>query len=111
MASVTVEGKTATSQRSAIIADVVWTTITHDASGTSTRIGFLPADVNEDGISNANDVLALIDFLNGVGDALPVYKPDIDRSGASNTADVLRVIDLLNGGGVYQVYLNAELPE
>ena len=88
-----------------------WTIITHNASESSVRIGYLPADVNNDKLSNANDVLFLIDVLNGViSPAPPAYQTDTDRSGITNPSDVLRVIDLLNGAGVYDEYLNAELP-
>ena len=87
------------------------TTITHCPTGAVTRIGYLPADVNNDKLSNANDVLYLIDVLNGVIDpAPPAYQTDPDRSGITNPSDVLRVIDLLNGAGAYDEYLNAELP-
>ena len=89
---------------------LVWTTFTHDASGTSTRIGYLPADVDNGGVSNASDVLTLIDHLNAAIDPLEVYQTDIDRSGAVNASDILRVIDLLNGAGVYDVYNGASLP-
>lgn len=92
------------------IAVLAWTTVTHVESGTSTRLGYLPADVNEDGVSNANDILVLIDALNNVGGPLPAYKTDIDRSGAANASDILREIDLLNGAGAYDVFLGATLP-
>ena len=63
-----------------------WTTITHAPSGLATRLGSLPADVSNDKLSNASDVLYLIDVLNGVIDpALPAYQTDTDRSGATNT--------------------------
>ncbi|MCH8252889.1 MAG: VCBS repeat-containing protein [Planctomycetes bacterium] len=107
---VTADGNTATIELSGSIETLAWTTIMHAASGTSTRMGYLPADVNEDGVSTANDVLTLIDALNGVVE-LPMYKADIDRSGAANASDVLRVIDLLNGAGAYPEYLGASLPE
>ena len=71
-----------------------WTTVTHKASGTNTKIGCFPGDVNGDGRSDARDVLALIDALNGV-QPLPEFRFDIDRDGATKTTDVLRVIDLL----------------
>ena len=88
-----------------------WTTITHWPTGAVTRIGYLPADVNNDKLSNANDVLYLINVLNGVIDPTPpAYQTDTDRSGAANANDVLRVIDLLNGAGAYDEYLDAELP-
>ena len=86
-----------------------WTIITHNDSDTSVRIGYLPADVNNDRLSNANDVLALINALNGFG--YPLHVTDIDRSGVANASDILRVIDLLNGAGAFDVYLGASLPD
>lgn len=92
-----------------IIAELAWTTIRHIESDTSVRIGFLPGDVNGDGTASANDVLALIDALNGQT-SLPDYSTDIDRSGVSNAADVLREIDLLNGAEAFSPYLGESLP-
>ncbi|MCH8252388.1 MAG: hypothetical protein IID36_08060, partial [Planctomycetes bacterium] len=80
--------------------------------GTATVVYLsLPADSNADDVSNANDVLALIDALNGV--IVPpfgVYSVDIDHSGAFNASDVLRIIDLLNGGGNLDEWLGATAP-
>ena len=75
-----------------------WTVITHNASGWSTRIGYLPADVNGDGTSSPSDILDLIDHLNGVI-TLPPWGTDVDRNAATNSADILTLIDLLNGAG------------
>lgn len=86
-----------------------WTTITHVESGTSVRLGFLPADVNGDGTSSPADILSVIDALNGVT-VLPIWSTDVDRSGEAQPADILRVIDLLNGAGSYEPYLNVSLP-
>lgn len=86
------------------------TTISHLASGTSVRLGYLPGDVNANGTSNAQDVAALIDALNGVGGSRPVWSLDIDRSGALTGADLLEVVDLLNGAGAFEPYLDATLP-
>lgn len=86
-----------------------WTRITHVASGTSTRLGFLPGDVNNDRTSNPIDILKLIDHLNGV-ESYAIYQTDVDRSSATNPADVLRVIDLLNGADCYDPYNGAMLP-
>ncbi|MCH8252828.1 MAG: hypothetical protein IID36_10290, partial [Planctomycetes bacterium] len=95
-----------------IIPLTAWTMVTHEASGSNVRIGYLPADANNDRISNASDVLFVIDVLNGVVDPAPAaYQTDSDRSGATNASDVLRVIDLLNGAGEYDVWLGASLPE
>ena len=110
--SVETDGTTATLSFDVIIPLESWTTITYLESGATTRIGYLPADVNNDKLSNANDVLTLIDSLNGaVKDPLAIYQTDIDRSGQANASDVLRVIDLLNGAGVYDVFLGATLPD
>ena len=111
VASVEIDGSVVTVEFTALIPLEAWTTITHSASGSSVRIGALPGDVSNDGISSANDVLALIDFLNGAGDPLADYQSDIDRSGAASPSDVLRVIDLLNGAGVYDEYIGATLPD
>lgn len=86
-----------------------WTTITFLGTGDQVRIGYLPADVNNDGTSGVADVLALIDGLNGAT-VLEEYQADIDRSGLAGAADVLRVIDLLNGAGVYEEYNLVSLP-
>ena len=109
--SIEIAGNTAALAFSSIIPAKNWTIVTHVASGTSARIGFLPGDVNNDGLSNANDVLALIDILNGVVDPPPEYQTDTDRSGQTNPSDVLRVIDLLNGAGVYEAFNGASLPD
>jgi len=89
---------------------VAWTTITHLDSGTSVRVGYLPADVTSDGTSGPLDVLALIDFLNGVGPLREIWSTDINRTGQANPADVLREIDLLNGAGELDAYNGVSLP-
>ncbi|MFQ5413666.1 MAG: hypothetical protein ACE5E6_04325 [Phycisphaerae bacterium] len=113
--TVTTDGNTATLQFGdpypVFIPTGAWTVVTHLPSESSVRIGYLPADVNNDRLSNANDILALIDDLNGVSDPpRPDYQCDTDRSGACNANDVLRVIDLLNGAGAYDIWLGATLP-
>ncbi len=86
-----------------------WTRIAHTASGSSTRIGFLPGDVNNDRSASPVDILKIIDHLNGV-ETYAIHQTDIDRSGVTNPADVLRVIDLLNGADCYDPYNGATLP-
>jgi hypothetical protein len=89
-----------------------WVTITHQRSGVCTRIGYLPADVNGDGVSAPADILTIIDNLNGcVAPPLGVWQCDVDRSGRCAPADILRVIDLLNGADAYDAYLGATLPK
>ena len=76
-----------------------WTVFTHDPSGTWTRLGYLPGDVNSSKQSNSADVLDLIDFLNGVPPPLEIWQVDVNRSGVANSADILDEIDVLNGAG------------
>lgn len=87
-----------------------WTKVMHQPSGSSTRIGYLPADVNGDGTSSPVDILAVIDSLNGVGPALPLSATDLNRSGAAEPSDILREIDLLNGADAFEVYNGVSLP-
>lgn len=87
-----------------------WTTITHAPTLSTGSIGFLPGDVNSDQFSNPVDILALVDFLNGIGPALPLTSTDLDRSGIPAPADLIMLIDLLNGSGDLDSYLNAHLP-
>jgi len=87
-----------------------WTRFTYSATGESVRIGYLPGDVNGDGTSGARDILALVDALNNVGDARPIWSTDVNRSGVPGSTDILREVDLLNGAGEYDVYNDAALP-
>ena len=61
-----------------------------------------PANVNGDLFADRLDMLALIDFLNGVT-TVPygLYSVDIDHSGEADALDVLRIVDLLEGVGMY----------
>ena len=92
------------------IAPGAWTTISYP--GGSVAYLSHPATSNADGFSNANDVLSLIDVLNGV--IVPpfgMYSVDIDHSGALNASDVLRLIDLLNGAIPYDVWNGVAKPD
>jgi hypothetical protein len=86
-----------------------WTRIRHVASNSSTCLGFLPGDVNNDRTASPVDILKEIDHLNGVEMYQP-YQTDADRSGATNPADILRVIDLLNGADAFIVWNGMTLP-
>ena len=88
-----------------------WTTITHVASGTSVRIGYLPGDVNGDGVTAPHDILDLIDALNKVGGPVMIWSQDIDRSGLFAPADLLQLVDLFTGVGLYDPFLGASLPQ
>jgi hypothetical protein len=87
-----------------------WTTVTHLASDTAVRLGYLPGDVNGDGTSSPVDILALIDVLNGAIDPLPLWSVDIDRSGSARLSDILREIDVLSGVGEYEPFVGHRLP-
>ncbi len=87
-----------------------WTTITHIDSDTSVRLGYLPPDVNGDGLASEADIVTIIDVLNGVIDPLPIWSTDLDRSGATSPSDILRGIDLLNGAEQYDSFIGEMLP-
>lgn len=103
-------GDTVALEFDAAIPVEAWTIITHNDSNTSTRIGFLPGDVDGDGTSTVQDIDRLLDAINGVGDPLPIWCTDINRSGTTTPQDILREIDLLNGAGEFPPFLNASLP-
>lgn len=89
-----------------------WTCFRHVASGLQSCIGYLPGDVNGDGMSSTVDVLRLVDSLNGqIDPPLAEYQTDINRSGASDAADVLRLIDLFNGADTFESWLGRSLAE
>ncbi|MGB2984599.1 MAG: hypothetical protein WBE26_01840 [Phycisphaerae bacterium] len=88
-----------------------WTTLTHNESGYSVSVGYLPGDVNGDGTAGPEDILALIDRLNsGYHPHFLHWMCDADRSGMCAPADMLRVIDLFNGANAYDAWLGRTLP-
>ncbi|MFQ5413178.1 MAG: hypothetical protein ACE5E6_01840 [Phycisphaerae bacterium] len=101
---------TYTIQLNHAIAPGAWTSI---FAGGNLLVAYLahPADTDASGVSNATDVLNVIDQLNGVADpAFGNFSQDIDHScgdptfpvGCGFTAsDILTVIDLLNGAGTF----------
>ncbi len=86
-----------------------WTVITHNLSGTSTCLGYLPADVNGDRTAAPADVLRVIDCLNEVA-TCEIWQGDADRDGTPAPADILRVIDLLNGAQEFDPWVNISIP-
>ena len=91
---------------------LAWTTFSHPSSGTSVRIGFLPADVDGNAASGPadEDVDALVNALSGVGPPRPIWSTDINRSSATTPADLLEEIDLLIGSGAYDPFQGDFLP-
>ncbi len=87
-----------------------WTNVTHVQTGATTRLGYLPADINSDGVTGPSDILDLIDSLNNIGPPRQIWSLDIDRSGVAGAPDILAVIDLLNGAGGFEVWNGTSLP-
>jgi hypothetical protein len=88
-----------------------WTTVTHVDSDEAVRLGSLPADVNGDSRTDADDIRELIRHLQGQSDPpLAIWQADIDRSGRCTPADLLRVIDLYNGADAYLPFAGLSLP-
>ncbi|MHC5109103.1 MAG: hypothetical protein ACYTHJ_04400 [Planctomycetota bacterium] len=65
-----------------------------------------PGDVNGDLESNQNDIVALIEALDGTA-PLPENRIDIDRNSLIDPDDLLRHIDLLNGGIDFEPWFGA----
>jgi len=83
-----------------------WTTVTHVPSGTATRIGFLPGDVDGSGTSMPADVLTLVDAISNNAIPTPAYSADVDHSGAVDDADVAALRDLLEGDASFTPWLS-----
>lgn len=80
---------------------------------TSTCIGQLPADANQDRTSAAPDITSLIDHLNNpVANPMELYQCNVDREGSvCGPADITALIDLLNGASTFQPYLQAQITD
>ncbi len=89
--------------------ELFWTCVRHVPSGVSTCIGALPADTGGDGLSDAADVVALLDCVSGTS-TCQLWQCDLNRSGMCTPADMLRLIDLLNGAGAFTASDGATLP-
>lgn len=86
-----------------------WTTIEDTLSDIALRVGYLPGDVNGNGITNPADILSLIDGLNGIL-FLPMWSGDLDRSDIKSPADIIELIDMLNGANGHQSWNGVSLP-
>lgn len=90
----------------------VWTCVRHIASDTQTCVGYLPGDVNNNEISNVEDVSTLVAEMEAMHAAIPQLsltsiQCDSDRSGACTPMDILRAIDLINGADDFASWNNA----
>ncbi len=101
IASVVNTSATTTVNFAGVIPTNEWTCVTHTPLGVEKCIGFLPADVNASLGSNAQDITALINSLNGVVPR-PIFATDVNRSGPpANPQDITGLINLLNGAGAF----------
>ncbi len=91
------------------ISPAAWTSLAPVCGASAVRLGYLPGDVDGDGVSTARDILKLVDALNLLT-TLPAWSTDVDRSGATNSQDLLRLIDLLNGAGAFEAWNGRRLP-
>lgn len=91
---------------------VIWTCLEHRASSREICFAPLPGDVNQNGISDTNDVAALINDLRAIPTAprLPLVQCDIDRSGRCAPRDITMLVDLLAGHG-FDAWAGAEFHE
>ncbi len=98
-------------QLSKPIRPLAWTDISYLPSNQKIRLGYLPGDVGNDGVSLGSDILSLINALNGVS-SLPLHSTDIDRSGSLNALDIYRLLEILQQGvpGVYAPFQGQSLP-
>lgn len=77
-----------------------WTSITHTASGTGTRVGSLPGDTTGNGLLDRDDVFGL---LVTTGDVMrPLHQVDVNGDGRRNVHDALRTIELLQDPNVHR---------
>ncbi len=89
-----------------------WTCIEIVTANQKICIGSLPGDVNLNRRTTTDDLLDLVDFLNGVVGApsLEPWQCDIDRDDNCLPADILAEIDLLLGVGAFNRWGDASLP-
>ncbi len=81
------------------------------APGVMLRYEYLPGDVSMNGATNTQDLLALVQGLNG-GLAILTHnlaRYDINRSGIVNTQDLLRLVQILNGINATQAWNGVSL--
>ena len=86
-----------------------WTVITFhgEYADDVIRLGYLPADVDGSLVAGANDIVEVVEGVQG-GGALHQY--DVDRSGSLTAADLTVLVDLLNGAEPFEGYRDKRLP-
>ena len=69
-----------------------------------------PGNANADGFANANDIGALLGYLNGTTPPFGHFSSDANRSGMFTPADIITLIDILNGAGPLSSWNNTARP-
>lgn len=87
-----------------------WTVVRHVDSGSAVRLGFLPGDVDGDGVSSAMDVAALAEELRAGMPTLPGWSRDLDRSGFADLLDLMTAVELLIGSEPFEAWEGVSLP-
>ncbi|MCH7631881.1 MAG: hypothetical protein IIB59_01605 [Planctomycetes bacterium] len=101
-----VDEKTLRMTFSRIIDTNRYTCLRHKPSDRKFCWGYLPADSDASTLSETDDVLALMDNLDGMfgPPPMPVVQCDINRSGGCTPQDVLSSVNLLNGASDFDVW-------
>ncbi len=87
-----------------------WTVIDINGADNQICLGYLPGDVDRSRQTNATDITALINSLNGVsGLVRPNYATDINRSGLTSSQDITTLVNLLNGAGSFASWFSLQL--
>lgn len=88
------------------------TRIRYTGDGSGIQYTSHPGNVDASSYADADDVLHLIDTINGQAECpYGLYSCDVDRSGAINSGDVLREIDVLNGADLPQGWNDTLVPQ
>ena len=91
-----------------------WTVVSlvGGAAGDVIYLGYLPADSDASGTSNANDIIQVVDYVSAAlgGGEVSWHSSNIDRSTHITSNDIIELIDLLNGAGDYEAYFGVTLP-
>ncbi len=91
------------------IASVKWTTLYYVPTLSEAAFASLPGDVNASKVTNAQDVTAMINCLNGLPGVCDKYRTDLNHSEQSNPQDITALINLLNGAGTFSVWNGASI--
>lgn len=86
-----------------------WRCTRHIATNRENCVGGLAGDVNQNLITNSDDVTALRTLLSPPVVSAPLHQCDLDRSARCTPADLLTAIDLINGADQFISYNGATI--